>query len=336
MWRDAFAARRIARCGKEAVMSYRYSTVDIIVGVGMCAIIFGALLFFVAANGTYQAAIPQPISIAEPVGIQLGMTLLQPALGQALVDQAIFERRANQLMTHAASEWNRATLAHQEFQSLPGGPFGAVMRQAASVPADHMARVQAVMGRAVVNFTARGIRSGALSADQYLSDFNADMIRATKARGQRLDHEFVSTWQATLGRGIVDAIQNYRKRAGAIQEQLGTAILHVAQVQTGSEEARAGQQAQLASLVVATVRTEALADRLTLLSALESFPEDTAGAFTEPVSWPEIPMGYLIVAGLMLAAVFFGGVSLTARSRETKVLAEMRSNAARWVYRPAA
>lgn len=317
-------------------MSYRYSTVDIIVGVGMCAIIFGALLFFVAANGTYQAVGPQPISIAEPADVQLGMIWLQPAFGQAVVDQAIFERRANQRMTHAASEWNRATLAHQEFQSIPGGPFGAVMRQSATVPADHMARVQTVMGRTIVNFTQRGIRSKALSADQYRSGFNADMIRATKAGGQRLDQDFVSTWQATLGRGIVDAIQNYRTRAGAIQEQLGAAILHVAQAQTGSDNVRSGQQEQLASFVVAAVRTAALADRLNLLSAIESFSEDRAVAFTEPASWPEIPMGYLIVAGLMLAAVFLGGLSLTARSRETKALAEMRSNAARWVYRPAA
>lgn len=317
-------------------MSYRYNTVDIIVGVGMCAIVFGALLFFVAASGTYQAAIPQPISIAEPLDLQLGMTVLQPALGQALVDQAIFERRANQLMTHSVSEWNRATLAHHEFQSLSGGPFGAVMRQAATVPADHMARVQGVMGRAVVNFTQRGIRSGALSADQYLSDYNSGMIRATEARGQRLDHKFVSTWQATLGRGIVDAIQNYRKRAAAIQEQLGTAILHVTQAQRGSEEGRAAQQTQLATLVTAAVRTEALTDRLTLLAAIESLPEDTAVAFTEPASWPEIPMGYLMVAGLMLVAVFFGGLLLSARSRETKALDEMKHTAARWVYRMAA
>jgi hypothetical protein len=318
-------------------MSYRYSTVDIIVGVGMCAIMFGALLFFMAANGTYQAAVPQPISIAEqPIDIELGMNLLQPALGQALVDQAIFERRVNQFTSHAVSEWNRATLADQEFQSLPGGPFGAVMRQAATMPADHMARVQAVMGRAIVNFTARGIRSGVLSADQYLSDYNAGMIRATEVRGQRLNDNFASTWQATLGRGIVDAIQNFRERAGAIQEQLGTAILHVTQAQTGSEEVRAAQQGQLASLIGAAIRTEALADRLTLLAAIESFPEDTTVAFTEPASWPEISMGYLIVAGFMLAAVFFGGLSLSARRRETKALEEMKYTATRWVYRMAA
>lgn len=317
-------------------MSHRYNTIDIIVGVGMCAIVFGAVLFFFAANGTYQAAIPQPISSEQPVGIDLGMTLLQATLGQAIVDQALFEQRANQVMAQSASEWNWATLAHHEWQSLPGGPFGAVMRQAATVPTDHMARVQGVMGRAIVNFTARGIRSGVLSAGQYLSDYNTDMIRAIEASGQRLDHEFASTWQATLGRRIVDASQDYRWQAGAIQERLGTAILHVTQAQTGSEEVRAAQQEQLASLVVAAIRTEALADRVTLLAAIESIPEDTAVVSTEPASWPEIPMGYLIVAGLMLVTVFFGGLSLTAQTRETKALAEMKHQAARWVYRMAA
>ncbi len=317
-------------------MSYRYNSIDIIVGVGMCAIVFGALLFFVAANGTLQPAIPQPISIEQPGDIQLGMTMLQPALGQAIVEQAIFERRANHVMAQSASEWNRTTLAHQEFQSLPGGPFGTVMHQAATVPADHMARVQGVMGRAIVNFTRRGIRSGVLSADQSLSDYNTGMIRTTEARGQSLNHNFASTWQTTLGRGIVDAIQNYSKRAGAIQERLGTAILHVAQAQSGSEEVRAANQEQLASLVVAAVRTEALADRLTLLAAIESLPEDTPVVPTEPASWPELPMGYLIAASLMLATIFFGGLSLTARSRETKALAELRHHAAKWVYRIAA
>ncbi len=317
-------------------MSHRYNIIDIIVGVGTCAIVFGASPFFFASNGPYPVASPQPISMDQPVGLELGMTSLQPVLGQAIVDQALFERRANQFMAQSASEWNQATLAHQEFQSLPGGPLGAVMRQAARVPADHLARVQYVMGRAIVNFTARGIRSGVLSADQYRSDYNTSMIRAIEANGQRLDHEFASTWQATLGRAIVGAIQDSSRQAGTIQERLGTAILHLTQAQTGSEEVWAAQQEQLASLVVAAIRTEELADRLTLLAAIESFPEDTAVASAEAASWPEIPMGYLIVAGLMLVAVLFGGLTLTARSREAKALAEMEHQAANWVYRIAA
>jgi hypothetical protein len=317
-------------------MSHRYNTIDIIVGVGMCAIVFGALLVFFAASGTYQAATPQSITMAQPVDIEFGMASLQPALGHAIVDQALFERRVNRLIAQSASEWNQATLAHQEFQSLPGGPLGEVMRQAETVPADHMARVQYVMGRAIVNFTARGIRSGVLSADQYRSDYNTTMIRMTEARGQRLDQEFASTWQATLGRRIVDAIQNYTERAGAIQERLGTALVQMTHAQAGSAEIRAAQQEQLASLVVAGIRTQELADRVTLLAATESFPKDIAVASTEPASWPDVPMGYLIVAGLMLVTVFFGGLALAARSREIKALAEMEHQAAKWVYRMAA
>lgn len=317
-------------------MSYRYNTVDIIVGVGMCAIVFGALLFFVAANGTYHAAMPQFFTNEEPGDIQFGMTWVQPALGQAIVDQTSFERRANQAMAQSASEWNRASLAHHEFQSLPGGPFAAVMHQAATTPADHMARIQGIMGRAIVNFTQRGIKSGALSADLYVSDYNNAMIRATEVRGQRLDDEFISTWQATLGRRIVEAVQSDMGQAAGIQERLGTALVHMTQAQTGAEEVRAAQQEQLASLIVAAVRTEALADRLTLLAAIESFPEEGTVGFTEPASWPEMPMGYMIAAGLTLAAIFFGGLSLTARMRENKALAAMRYDAAKWVYRAAA
>ena len=252
-------------------MSHRYNTIDIIVGVGTCSIVFGALLVFSAANGTYHAATPQSIAIEQPIDIEFGMASLQPVLGQAIVDQALFERRVNQLIAQSASEWNQATLTHQEFQSLPGGPLGEVMRQAETVPADHMARFQYVMGRAIMNFTARGIRSGVLSADQYRSDYNTSMIRATESRGQRLDEEFASTWQTTLGQKI--------------------------------------------------------------LAAVESLPEGTTVASTEPASWPEIPMGYLSVAGFMLVIIFFVGLSLAARTREIKALAEMEHKAAKWVYR---
>ena len=317
-------------------MSHRYNIIDSIVGVGMCAILFGASLFLFAANGPYQVASPQPISMDQPVGLEIGMTSLQPALGQAIVNQALFESRTNQLMAQSASEWNRTTLAHQELQSLPGGPLGAVLSQAEKVPADHLARVQYVMGRAIANFTARGIRTGVLSADQYLSDYNTSMIRAIEANGQRLDQEFASEWQATIGREIVEAIQDSRGQADVIQERLGTAIVHLTQAQTGTEEVRAAQQEQLASLVVAAVRTQTMIDQMDLLAAIESFPEDTTVAFTEPAAWPKVSMGYMIAASLLLAAVFFGGLSLAARSRESKLLAQMRYNEARWEYRIAA
>lgn len=187
-----------------------------------------------------------------------------------------------------------------------------------------------------MNFTRRSIRSGALSADQYLSDFNTSVIRAAEIRGQHRDRDFLSNWQATLGSGIVGAFQTYTSLAEGIQEGLGTAVLHVDQAQQSLEGGRAALQPQLASLLVATIRTDELMCRLTLLAAIESLPETTAVASTEPASWPEMPIGFLIAAGLMLAAVFFGGLSMTARSRENKAVSAMQRNSAKWVYRLAA
>src|SRR5262249_22793243 len=144
---------------------------------------------FLAANGTYQAVPSQGFALEQTSGIDNGMRALQPALGQAIVDQALFERRTNQAMAQSASEWNRATIARHELYSGSRGLLGVVLNEAATIPADHLARVQGIMGRAIVNFTTRGVRSGLLSADQYGSMYNMTMIGATEARGMRLHHE---------------------------------------------------------------------------------------------------------------------------------------------------
>lgn len=317
-------------------MSYRYNSVDIIVGVGMCAILFGALLFFAAANGTYQVAVPEPVITQETVESLSGLNWLQPVIGQALVDGAIFERRTNQLLDQSTAELNRATIAANDFISTAEHPFGAVMHQAEVMPVAHQARVQGIMGRAIVNDTKRGIRSGVLSADLYLSDYNTRMIRTIETRGQQLDEEFASTWQAVLGRSIVDAFQRYTDRAGAIQEQMGSALVHLTQGQWMAEEGGTALASQMGSLVLAAVRTEALEERLTLLAAIESSPEEPALPTTEPASWPDIPVGFVAAAGVLLMAVFFGGITLSAQRRDRIAMAEIQHQASKWVYRPAA
>lgn len=317
-------------------MSNKYTTVDIIVGVGMCAIVFGAILFFVAATGSFQVAPIENFPVEQPSGVLVGMTWLQPALGQAIVEQTLLEQRTDRGMAGAAAEWNRATMARDNLQSISGEPLERIMRQAATAPSDHAARVQTIMGREIVNFTARGIRSEVLSANQYLSDYNDRMIRTTKARGERLDQEFASTWQMVLGREIVDAIQSNRILGESIQERLGSAVTYLTHVQATSEEARAENQYQLASLIVAASGTDALADLVARLAAAGSKPEKAVTASTEMASWPEIPMGFLIAAAIGLAAIFFGGLTMAGTIRERRALAEMNRNNARWVYRMAA
>lgn len=313
-------------------MSYRYNTIDIAVGVGMCAILFGALLFFLAANGTYHASIPNPLASEQTIDLEFGMTLLQPVLGQAIVDQALYTRSADRAIALAASDWNRTTLAHDKFLSRPDGPLGTVMRQAVTIPAAHMARVQGIMGRAIVNFTTRGVRTGLLSADSSASAYNVNMIRATEARGQRLEQEFASTWQATLGRNIVEATQTYRSQAGMIQERLGKTAVAVTLAQIRSEDVKAIQQEKLGALLFAAIRTEALTRPPTSPTIVAPIPKAVRVASTEVATWPEIPLGYLIAASFILGIIFLVGILLAAQAREEKELARMRHDASRWVY----
>ena len=199
----------------------------------------------------------------------------------------------------------------------------------------HAARVQAVMGRAIVNFTQRGVRNGLLARGGDESMYNARMIAATEALGQRLDADFAASWQAILGRRIVESIQDYTARAGAIQERLGNSLVRMAQAGMGMEEGRSESQYRLASLAFATRQLELLAGSSAGPVERKAEPVATVVAAT-PVTWPDIPMAFLVMALLAMAAVFMGGIILAASSREARAMAERQRDAARWVFRMAA
>jgi hypothetical protein len=316
-------------------MTYRYSSIDIIVGFGMCAIVFGALFLFMATTGTFLVATP-PAMVDQFPGSVNGMVWLQPALGQAIVERTLLQRQSDRITAQATLEWDQALLAHDSLKSMPGGPFGFIMDRAATMPDDHAARVQAVMGRSIVNGTRRGVRSGILSADHYLSDYNRDMIGAAEQLGGRMQGAFTATWQPLLGRWIVDAGRDYAARAAGVQEQLGVAIVHVAQARTGLEEAWGANQYQLGSLLAAVDRTATMMEPADQIMVASTTPTGGAMASEQTMAWPGIPLGYLFAAMIGMALVFFSGLRLSAMSREAKALADLRHERDRWVYRPAA
>lgn len=121
----------------------------------------------------------------------------------------------------------------------------------------------------------------------------------------------------------------------AIQERLGTALAHVVQVQRSSEQGRGIQQERLASLIFASVR-QTTSTEATVQPTIPATSQAIAVTSTKPASWPEIPMSDLMAAGLMLATVFWGSLSLAARNREARVHAQLRQDADRWTFRMAA
>jgi hypothetical protein len=161
------------------------------------------------------------------------------------------------------------------------------------------------MGRSIVNFTRRGVRSGLWSSVERAAHDNPYMISVTKAMGRNMDTAFVANWQPNIGREIVDATQENEKRSILRQEQLGTAILELATVQEVYEPARAAIQEQLGSTTVVATMTGSkeggvTSDRLTAhrvaaLSAQDALPKiSTATTF--------------IVASLILISLFTTGL----------------------------
>jgi hypothetical protein len=314
-------------------MSYRFNSIDIVVGVGLCAVLFGAMILVVTTSGAFLVSGPQPGGLEEAFP-STEAAWLQPALGRAIVERAVLQQHSDQITAAATAEWNQAIMAHRHVETIPGGPFAFVMNRAASVPNEHAARVQTVMGRSIVNFTQRGIRTGVLSADLYLSDYNQQMIAAIDARARRMQDDFATTWQSVLGRWIVDESRGYLHRTAAVQEQLGTAIVHMTQAKMGLEGAWAANQYQLGTLMAAVDRAAPMDAGEVTMASVETRGSQIA-SFTRPSFIPDIPVVYLFASALLLCGIFLGGLILSAASREAKALADAKHNAGRWVYRMA-
>lgn len=146
--------------------------------------------------------------------------------------------------------------------------------------------------------------------------------------------EFAASWQPLLGTWIVNTSRDHLRRVAGVQEQLGTAIVHQTQARTLLEDAWAANQHQLGTLMAALDRSGVMHEDAFPVASAEPAPQAiTASSATLVI--PEVSMAYLISAAFLLCTIFFGGLLLSAASRESKVLAEARRNAGRWVYRMA-
>lgn len=297
-------------------MGRKYDHVDVMAAIGLVATLFGGYLLVTAADGFWQAPIaphiPSTVVGTDPAA---GMQYLQPALGQAIVQDLLLDREADIMLSVSTMELNRAVAESQAMATSILSPLVVAQLRAYGQEADHFARMQYVMGKSVVNQTRRGILSGVLSAEQFGEEFNRNLIRTAESTGQRMHDEFVETRQATLGRSIVDAILEEDRMTAAAQERVGRAVVQVTQAQEGYAEAKAERQIQLASAAVAAVRTDALMERLARLEEMSK--ERTTVAHHRNAS-ADVSRGLLILACVGLIALFAGGLAFSSRKSEVE------------------
>ena len=289
-------------------MQQRFEFMDLIVAVGLCATIVASGVLLMAANGMQIGTVGG--SRAQPTGNLTGMDLLQPVLGQAIVDGALLERSHAKHAAAAIAQLDGLAFERNQWQHSPYGYLDSITIGASWAEAEHTARVQTVMGRSIVNFTRRGVRSGLWTSVERAAHDNPQMIGVTEAMGEKMDNTFLANWQPNIGRGIVVATQDSEKRSRLRQERLGTAIVEMATVQEAYEPVRAAIQEQLGSAtVVATItgaqQAGAHANRLTAdrVAVLSAFPRiSTTTTF--------------IVASLILVSLFTTGLFVFSPRRE--------------------
>ena len=292
-------------------MQQRFEFMDLIVAVGLCAAIVASGVLFMAANGMQIRTVGWG-SMAQPTGNLTGMDLLQPVLGQAIVDHALLERRHEKDAAAATIKLDGLVLEWNQWQHSPYGYLDSITTGASWAEAEHTARVQTVMGRSIVNFTGRGVRSGLWASVERAAHDNPHMIRVTEAMGQKMGNAFIATWQPNIGRGIVAATQDSENRSSLRQEQLGTAILQVATIQEVYEPVRAAIQEQLGSATVAATvigpqeggitSDRVTANQAAVLSAHDPFPRISTTTL-------------FIVASLILISLFTTGLFLFSPRR---------------------
>lgn len=237
-------------------MRRRYELIDMVVVIGFCATIAAAGLLYMAANGTIS------ISPAEHLASEDGQVImglddarwLQPILGQAIVDQDLLDRRHAIVLSIARMRLAGVNAEYTRWQKAPFSYLDSIRSSAMWAEPDHAARVQVVMGHAIVQFTQRGVRSDMLSSEGDLVDFNARMIDQADARRRQMDADFLVDWQASLGRAIVGATQASTRSSASAQEQLGAAIMQLATVQFTYDVTHAVIQEHLAAATAAATR----------------------------------------------------------------------------------
>lgn len=309
--------------------------VDVMVGIGLCATIAAGYLLFMSTNGTLGAATLESISqlsMGSTGGashLMDGMFWVQPALGQAIVEDYLLSRDASSRTATAVEALNRATMTDHYLKTSPLGYLDQIKASAAAGESDHGARVQFVMGRAIVNFTARGIRTGVLSPAPDLGkdygEYNRRMIGIVEAAGKKMDEVFQNHHQTALGHAIMMATRDHLEFLVQSQQRMGSAIVRVAKIQSEYRDAMAGLQEQLAAAALASIHTEEIADRFDRLASAERSGQSQPVAFSEPRSWPETPIGVLFAASLALIGVFC--VGLLTPSAEGEAEAEVAGEA---------
>lgn len=321
-------------------MKRKLAVIDLLVAIGMAATILGGYLIFQASYGG-NWALPHPTQFKNnPPVHMIVQSMLQPAIGQTIVEENLLERQfTNEVMRGADRLFKATEVANRRSNS----DMGSLIAQARQFKADHLARTQYVMGRTIVNLTRQGMKQGILSGENLTNPFNDRIVATVQAIGATMEENFGKKEQARLGQWIIAAAQKQQRFSGLLQERIGTGIVNVAKAQERFVTQREALQKQLTALVAAAARTKAQPALMTQLSLAKANLPQALGVRNTPLSfevaeartWPDIPFGYMIIAFGLLVAAFFVGLAFPSEQRKPEEMMDHMQTLTKEMYRKA-
>lgn len=285
-------------------MERRFEMIDVIVAIGMSVTILAGGLLFMAANGQLAVMPSWQSGGGQPSDQGDGTQWLQPVLGQAIVNQVLLERHNVKNVLSAKARLSSAASIHRRWLNSPFGYLDSIRTSAARAEADHAVRVQGVMGRSIVNFTRRGVRSGVLSPVETGGDYNARMIGSTNVHGQQMDNQFRTHWQSNVGRAIVSASQHNTIISDEKQERLGGAIVQLTLAEAALEGNRAAVQEQVGITPVEVARMKSQS----MFSGQPHPVQFSSAPVAVQQSRSALPASSIVLASLILMSLFAAGL----------------------------
>jgi hypothetical protein len=115
-------------------MKRKFEFVDVMVSIGMVATVFGAYAFFQVSDGGAVSVTTTANHMTNPPLKAMVQAKLQPAMGQAIVDQAVLERQFAADRRRGSSKLASAVRATE---GHPSGGLDKIEAGATQIEADH-------------------------------------------------------------------------------------------------------------------------------------------------------------------------------------------------------
>jgi hypothetical protein len=172
-----------------------------------------------------------------------------------------------------------------------------------------------VLGRMIVSATLRGVRHDLVSATQPDGAYNQRLIQLAEATAGRMSEDSRNNREQNLGQAIVAASVGHLQSVDRNQERIGTALVRLARVQEFFETAKAAEE-QMAAVMLAALRTEALAARMGQLAEGEPMGTNQPAPYAAARALPEIPFSLMAAGSAAAILIFFVGLMIPSRNQE--------------------